>query len=332
MVRTRQKGKRVVLASMRNGCNRDILNPEAHALDMNVVWLDDHLDELIVPDATKSSLLNSGSSSPVPADVLTEIIAGILEKNGGSLTSRHVGRQLQSTKAHYGSLRSFLQTCNDVFTLSEFVNHTDSASKTEYTVTLNEAETDGLLRDVKLGRTTDGSIDSSNNSTKKASSIRGVAYAPSTVKGEATLPVSVPTAVSDSYFDDVNDDSTSDTDISDTVGTDSDSESSSSDVIQAPLLVPQPQLTEKQLRKQERLQKEQRLREALEAPGWTETKLKMMSIPALKLMLKQHKLHITGRKGELISRLLRHFATESITDADSKRGAAAKTKVKAKAP
>jgi hypothetical protein len=100
MVRTRQKGKRVVLSSMRNGCNRDILNPEAHALDMNVVWLDDHLDELIVPDATKSSLLNSGSSSPVPADVLTEIIAGILEKNGGSLKSRDVGRQLQSTKVN----------------------------------------------------------------------------------------------------------------------------------------------------------------------------------------------------------------------------------------
>jgi hypothetical protein len=98
MVRTRQKGKRVVLASMRNGCNRDILNPEAHALDMNVVWLDDHLDELIVPDATKSSLLNSGSSSPVPAEVLTEIIAGILEKNGGSLKSRAIGRQLQSAK------------------------------------------------------------------------------------------------------------------------------------------------------------------------------------------------------------------------------------------
>jgi hypothetical protein len=107
MVRTRQKGKRVVLASMRNGCNRDILNPEAHALDMNVVWLDDHLDELIVPDATKSSLLNSGSSSPVPADVLTEIIAGILEKNGGSLKSRAVGRQLQSTKVFEHIFKAF---------------------------------------------------------------------------------------------------------------------------------------------------------------------------------------------------------------------------------
>jgi hypothetical protein len=137
-----------------------------------------------------------------------------------------------------------------------------------------------LLRDVKLGRTTDGTTDSSNNSTNKASSTRGVAYAPSTVRGEATLPIPAPTAVSDSYFDDVNDDSTSNTDIGDTDGTDSDSESSSSDVIEAPLLVPQPQLTEKQLRKQERLQKEQRLREALEAPGWTEAKLKMMSVSA----------------------------------------------------
>jgi hypothetical protein len=98
MVRTRQKGKRVVLASMRNGCNRALLDPEAHAVDMNVVWLDDHLDELIVPDATKSSLLNGGSDSPIPADIMAEIIAGILERSGGSLKSRDVGRQLQSTK------------------------------------------------------------------------------------------------------------------------------------------------------------------------------------------------------------------------------------------
>jgi hypothetical protein len=141
-------------------------------------------------------------------------------------------------------------------------------------------QTDGMLRDVKLGRTTDGTTDSSDNDTNKACSIRGVAYAPSTVQGEATLPVPVPTAVSDSYLEDVIDDSTNDTDIGDTDGTDSDSESSISDVIEAPLLVPQPQLTEKQLRKQERQQKEQRLREALEAPGWTEAKLKMMSVSA----------------------------------------------------
>jgi hypothetical protein len=151
-------------------------------------------------------------------------------------------------------------------------------------------QTDGLLRDVKLGRATDGATASSSSTdnsttTPKLSIVRDVAYAPSNVRGEAKLPI--PTTVSDSFFDDVNGDSS--TDNSDTDGTDSDNDSSndanSSDANEAPLVMPQPQLTDKQLRKQERQQKEQRLREALEAPGWTEAKLKMMSVSAAQLLL-----------------------------------------------
>ena len=45
MSRTRQKGKRVALVSMRNGCNQALVAPRAHVRDFAPVWLDDHLSE-----------------------------------------------------------------------------------------------------------------------------------------------------------------------------------------------------------------------------------------------------------------------------------------------
>lgn len=41
--------QRVALCSMRNGCSRDLLAPEQKIRDFDVVWLEDYLDELIVP-------------------------------------------------------------------------------------------------------------------------------------------------------------------------------------------------------------------------------------------------------------------------------------------
>ena len=47
-------GKRVAICSMRNSCNADLIAQEAQLRDFDVIWLDDHLDEIIVPKESKS--------------------------------------------------------------------------------------------------------------------------------------------------------------------------------------------------------------------------------------------------------------------------------------
>ena len=51
LARIRQKGKRVALCSMRNCCSRDLLVPSTHCRDFDPIWLDDHLEYLIRPNA-----------------------------------------------------------------------------------------------------------------------------------------------------------------------------------------------------------------------------------------------------------------------------------------
>jgi uncharacterized LabA/DUF88 family protein len=47
--KTRLLGKRVAICSIRNSVNQDLIKPEARTRDFDVIWLDEHLDELIVP-------------------------------------------------------------------------------------------------------------------------------------------------------------------------------------------------------------------------------------------------------------------------------------------
>lgn len=47
--KTRLLGKRVAICSMRNGCNGDLVRIENRIRDFDMIWLDDYLDELIVP-------------------------------------------------------------------------------------------------------------------------------------------------------------------------------------------------------------------------------------------------------------------------------------------
>ncbi len=92
MIRTRQKGKKVCLASMRNSCNYDLLNPSSHVRDLDVIFLEDYLHDLIVPD---QRLLDLEKSSPISPDDICEVICGLAEAAGGTITSREVGRQLK---------------------------------------------------------------------------------------------------------------------------------------------------------------------------------------------------------------------------------------------
>ena len=47
--KTRLLGKRTAICSFRNSINQDMLAPEARIRDFDVIWLDEYLDQLIVP-------------------------------------------------------------------------------------------------------------------------------------------------------------------------------------------------------------------------------------------------------------------------------------------
>ena len=57
MQKTRMKAKRVGICSMRNGCNTDLTKPELHLRDFDVIWLDDYIENLIIPKFAKGSKL-----------------------------------------------------------------------------------------------------------------------------------------------------------------------------------------------------------------------------------------------------------------------------------
>jgi hypothetical protein len=59
--KTRMKGKRVAICSMRNSCNRDLVNPDFHIKDFDIIWIDDYLDEIVQPKADYSRAGKSNS-------------------------------------------------------------------------------------------------------------------------------------------------------------------------------------------------------------------------------------------------------------------------------
>ena len=70
--RIRQKGKRVALCSMRNCCSRDLVVPSSHVRDFNPIWLDDALEDLVLPN------LRSSSDASLSATQLTEMVVSYL--------------------------------------------------------------------------------------------------------------------------------------------------------------------------------------------------------------------------------------------------------------
>jgi uncharacterized LabA/DUF88 family protein len=56
--KTRLLGKRVAIASVRSSASVDLVQPEARLRDFDVIWLDDYIDELVVPIAGKETTGN----------------------------------------------------------------------------------------------------------------------------------------------------------------------------------------------------------------------------------------------------------------------------------
>lgn len=121
--RIRQKGKRVAICSMRNCCARDLLDKRANVRDFDPVWLDDHLDYLIVPNA---NALAPGAKKLTSSELLGVVTSYLREQPDFVASSRDIGRRLQGTmlngadalsqlKEKHAGLRVFVETFPDTF-------------------------------------------------------------------------------------------------------------------------------------------------------------------------------------------------------------------------
>lgn len=119
LVRTRQKGKEVVICSMKSGCNR-VLYQSPHIRDYNIVWIEDFLDDLIVP-IPEDERSRHERGGYVSVFTLMKIIRDYVETAPMNdwVSSRDIGKYLKSIrisdsnmldelKQSHGGLRYFL--------------------------------------------------------------------------------------------------------------------------------------------------------------------------------------------------------------------------------
>lgn len=159
MIRTRQKGKKVGLVSMRNGCNR-ALTDTAGLVDFDVIWLEDYLKTLVVPKANcADGILSETRTTPRNGSTATDAASGVISdftlhkvihdfcKSSGvaRVSSRDLGRYLKylrlggSTirdlmKQYYGGLIQFLTSCDAYYEIKRdsFTEHSYWISLTEF--------------------------------------------------------------------------------------------------------------------------------------------------------------------------------------------------------
>lgn len=93
LVRTRQKGRKVCIVSMRSACSRPLIEAP-NVKDYDVIWIEDYLDELMIAkeEDAKDALLVSAFS-------VKKVIYDFIDKSGlEKVSSRDLGRYLKSLK------------------------------------------------------------------------------------------------------------------------------------------------------------------------------------------------------------------------------------------
>jgi len=168
LVRTRQKGRKVGVVSMHTGCNRALYDSQ-HVKDYDVVWIDNALDELIVPltpDEVGKRVESIYERGLLSAFTITKVLLNFVDQSPTrKVSSRDVGRYLKGLhvrdgtnllddlKLGRGGLRRFLQERMPlVFTVTDpsqaTIYNRDSKDKSYWISITNEAA-DILLREGK---------------------------------------------------------------------------------------------------------------------------------------------------------------------------------------
>ena len=107
MQKTRLKGKRVALVSMRNSCNRGLTMPEENVRDFNVIWLDDDVSSYIVDKVAKITKEEE--------DMIFQEVLNYLDEIGGTATSRELGKFLQSKSIENKNALSLIKAFDELF-------------------------------------------------------------------------------------------------------------------------------------------------------------------------------------------------------------------------
>jgi uncharacterized LabA/DUF88 family protein len=124
--KTRLAGKLVALCSLHNSCNSDLIRPDAHVRDFDPIWIDNYLDELIVPRSVKKH------SDPKEFVLMSAIRQYIDSKDDFMASSRDLGRVLKDViisssgnpmnaleyvKTKYFSLWKYFSLYEDIYLL-----------------------------------------------------------------------------------------------------------------------------------------------------------------------------------------------------------------------
>jgi len=171
LVRTRQKGRKVGIVSMRPGCNRSLCD-SPHIKDYDVVWMDkpEVLNELLVPlppqelDKVAESLNDRGLISAV---TITKVILDFIDKSRSvRVSSRDVGRYLKSlqirdgtnllndVKFGQGGLRKFLQQRPSIFEVNDLTPvEARNFADMSYWISMRNGAKDLLLEEAQKMKT-----------------------------------------------------------------------------------------------------------------------------------------------------------------------------------
>jgi len=90
--KTRMTAKRVALCSLHNSCNNDLIRPDAHIRDFDPIWIDDYLENLVVPRFTAESL-----SDTAEIELMALIRRYVDSKEDSRALSRELGRMLKDS-------------------------------------------------------------------------------------------------------------------------------------------------------------------------------------------------------------------------------------------
>lgn len=149
MIRTRQKGRKVGLVSMRRGCNRALFET-AGVKDFDVCWIEDFLDKWVKPRNDVQSVRSSLYTTPFFVRILVDFVQ---HSTLSRVSSRDLGRYLKylrlpgrdakssvldELKALYRGLSQFLASQDAIFTIHQRKSdsYKEDASDKEYFVSL----------------------------------------------------------------------------------------------------------------------------------------------------------------------------------------------------
>jgi len=112
LVRTRQKGKQLCIASMKIGCNR-VLYESPHIRDYDVVWLEELLDELIIP-IPQDELSRRDRAGYVSVFTMMRVLRDFVGSAPDRkwVNSRDIGKYLKSIKISDSNMLEELKQCH----------------------------------------------------------------------------------------------------------------------------------------------------------------------------------------------------------------------------